>query len=279
MTSPQVIYNGTLMPADGMPLEVTNRAFRYGDGLFESIRLFEGRMPFWPQHVQRLQAGLDALGLNFELDADAIAADILRLASHHQYTNARIRFTLWRNSVGTYSPQGNDASYLLECAPLEQKSFILNEQGLNVGIYRDDKKYPGPLASFKTLSAQLYVLASRYAALKGWDDALILNTSNQVIEATSSNIFLVRGGSLHTPPTSQGCIDGTLRKVILQIAVQEGWQVSAGPVTEDTLKAADEVWLTNAINGIRWVGSLDGKMYTHKLAIKFMQVLNKAAQS
>lgn len=273
----QVIYNGKLMAADALPLELTNRAFRYGDGLFESIRLFNNRLPFWPQHVQRLQMGLDALGLTFDLDADQLQDEMLQLAAHQQYTNARLRLTLWRNSAGNYKPDGDSTAYLIEAAAMDTDAFALNAQGLRVGIYSADRKYPGPLANFKTLSAQLYVQASRYATLKGWDDALILNTSGQVIEATSSNLFLVRDGNLHTPPASHGCVDGIMRKVILQTALQAGWQVSAGPVSAETLKAADEVWLTNAIKGIQWVGSLGGEVYTHKLAQKFTELLNQAA--
>lgn len=266
----QVIYNGQLVAANALQLSLTNRAFRYGDGFFESIRMFNGELPFWLNHVQRMQGALDALGLSFDLDPDTIKAQISDLAKANGISNARVRLNMWRDAEGPYKPQNDACTYLIECTELDTDSFLLNEQGLNMGIYSKDKKYLGPLAAYKTMSAQLYVQASRYAKQQGWDDALILNTKDQIIEATSSNLFLVRGSNLHTPPLSSGCIDGTIRKVILQKAMESGWQVSSGPVNRQTLKEADELWLTNAISGIRWVASLDGKVYSSAKAAKFI---------
>lgn len=256
-----LIYNSELIVRSALPLTAGNRAFRYGDGLFESMRMVAGSVPLFDHHADRLGKGVALLGLEVELDADAVQQQITELAAKAELQNARIRWSVYRESGGAYLPTDNKAAYIIEIAAIDTDNFSLNTKGLTVGIYKEDKKYPGPLANYKTNSAQLYTQAARHAKAQIWDDALILNTKDQIIEATASNIFLLKGTDLHTPPLGNGPIAGVMRRTVFGLAMQHGFRVSSGPVSEQLLQDADELWLTNAVQGIRWVGRLGSKVY------------------
>lgn len=256
-----LIYNGELIERSALPLTEGNRAFRYGDGCFETMRMVAGRIPLWQHHADRATKAVEALGLEMELDADAMLQQIEQLAAKTELQNARLRWYIYRDSEGAYLPKDNQVAYLIEIAAIDTDNFSINRKGLTIGIYKEDKKYPGPLANYKTNSAQLYTQATRFAKAQGWDDALILNTKDQVIEATASNIFLLKGTDLHTPPLGNGPVAGVMRRVVFGLAMQHGFRVSSGPVNEQMLHDADELWLTNAVQGIRWVGRMGSKVY------------------
>ena len=256
-----LIYNGELVERSALPLTAGNRAFRYGDGLFETMRLVAGRVPLFDHHIDRLSKGLVLLGLEIEFDAEVVQQQVTELATKAGLQNARIRWSVYRESEGAYLPKENEANYLMEIAAIDTDNFSTNTKGLTIGIYKEDKKYPGPLANYKTNSAQLYTQAARYAKAQGWDDALILDTKDQIIEATASNIFLLKGTDLHTPPLGNGPIAGVMRRAVFGLAMQHGFRVSSGPVNEQLLQDAEELWLTNAVQGIRWVGRMGSKVY------------------
>lgn len=266
MLKPWVIFNGELIERSALPLTEGNRAFRYGDGCFETIRMVAGRIPLWQYHADRATKAVEALGLEMELDADAMLHQIEQLAAKTELQNARLRWYIYRDSEGAYLPKENKVAYLIEIAEIDTENFTLNSKGLTIGIYKDDKKFPGPLANYKTNSAQLYTQAARYAQSQGWDDALILNTKDQIIEATASNIFLLKGTDLHTPPLGNGPVAGVMRRVVFGMAMQHGFRVSSGPVTEQLIQDADELWLTNAVQGIRWVGRMGSKVFQSRQA-------------
>lgn len=268
-----VLHNGAVVAADELKLSLDNRSFKYGDGFFESLRMFAGRIPYWPQHAQRIQHAQEILGLQLKPTPEELEQQLIALAEKTGFTNARFRLIVYREGSGAYGPAETETHYLCEVLPLDSDTFQLNETGLTVGLYTEEKKYPGKLAGIKTTSSLLYVQASRYVKQQGWDDGLIVNTNNQIIEGTSSSLFLVKGGNLHTAPLKLGPVDGVMRKVILQQAMDSGFHVSAGPITEDMLLNADELWLTNAIKGIQWIGQYKNKTYGNKQAEKMIKQL------
>ncbi len=260
-------HNNHLIPAPEWA--TTNRAFRYGDGLFETILWSNGKAPFLAFHWQRLSQGIAYLALDVPAYfTEAYLEEQLHfLAEKNQLGIAgRIRITVYRDSTGTYKSLQNNASFLIECQPIDAAHLEFTERGLTIGLYKENLKATGPLSNIKTTSALLYVLANQYAQAQNWDDAILLNTNNKIIEATSSNLFLVKGTSLHTPPLKEGPLDGVTRKVLFQMAMQEGYGISSGPIEPSMLLDADEIILTNAIQGIRWVGQYGGKTYGNKAA-------------
>ena len=242
------------------------------------MRLGNGKLWFSNDHFQRLSNGAKALGMELPsiLTSAYLQSSATELADKNNYSNARIRLTLYREAEGKYLPTSNQSSFLITSDSLEDDRYVLNENGLTIGLFDGEKKSNGILANHKTTSALLYVLAAQSAQQNGWDDSLIVNSEGRVIESIASNIFLVKGTHLHTPPLSEGPIAGVMRKQVLQLATANGFGLSSGQVTKDMLTEADEVLLTNVISGIRWVGRYGTKTYGNKVAGQLADILNKS---
>jgi branched-chain amino acid aminotransferase len=264
-----VNFNGTLLPADQPIFGVENRAFRYGDGLFESIRVFDGKTPFLERHWQRLAAGLALLRLavpgHFSLDF--FENEIAKLTE--RAGNWRIRLTVWRNGGGLYTPEGNLPEFLIQATPLPTSRFELNEQGLTIGLFQTVRLTITPsqnlvipqgnlVTACKTTSALPFVLASIFKKEKQLDDCLVLNTAGRLACASSANIFLVKNGKLYTPPLSEGCIAGTMRAEVISLAKSLKINVVEKKIHPASVDDFDAFFLTNAMQGIRWVRKING---------------------
>ena len=254
-------FNGNVHADGKAVLLPSNRAFRYGDGLFESIRVFEGDMPFFDRHWRRLLAGMEVL--KFEIPAhfspNFFQNEISKLTDGQG--NWRVRLTVSRSGGGLYTPEQNGPEFLIETSPLPVGPFELNPHGLTIGVYPAPLLpclTPPALSNFKTCNALLFVLAGIFKKEKGWDDCLLLNTAGRVACGGSSNVFLVKNGGLVTPPLSEGCVAGTMREVVLELADGLGIGCSESPVTLEDLAEAEGVFLTNAVQGIRWAGLVTG---------------------
>jgi len=270
--------NGQWLDASAPVLGGSNRSFLYGDGLFETMRLSNGNLLFVSDHLSRLQAGTLTLGIEYpvELTLEYLKKIALEIVEKNkQPTSARLRLTLYREGNGFYTPANNKASWVLVSSPLENASYALDKDGLTIGLYEEEKKSTGVLANHKTTSALLYIMASKYRVQQKWDDALILNQHSRIIEATSSNIFLVKGSHLHTPSLSEGPVAGVFRKNLLQWAAESGFGISSGQVTKEMLNEADEVLLTNVISGFRYVARFGSKTYGNKVAGQLTDLMNK----
>jgi branched-chain amino acid aminotransferase len=230
-----VFYRGEYVLRNQAVIQVDDRAHRFADGFFESIRIINGKAQFLENHFARVDATIKALKI-----------------------------------------QPSDLDYFIEVEALPNNLFELNETGKIIDIYTEVKKDPNKYAGFKTLNAQLYVMASIFAEEKNWDDALIQNTKQAIIESTNSNLFLVSNGVLYTPSLTDGCIGGTMRMQIINLAVQSKLKVYECTMTPQTLLSADEVFLTNAIKGIEWVASYRTKPYQNGSSRKLLELLNSS---
>ncbi|MBI5916767.1 MAG: aminotransferase class IV family protein [Bacteroidetes bacterium] len=284
----QINFNGQLVSEREAVLPATNRAFRYGDGLFESIRVFEGKMPFFGRHWQRLSAGMQVLKMEIppHFTAVFLQKEISKLTENRG--NWRIRLAVWRSGGGLYMPVSNLPEFLIETTPLPSHRFEWNEPGLSIGIYDEaqlstspnpstlQSPNPSTLQSFKTSNALPFVLAAIFRLEKKWDDCLLLNTAGRVACGNSSNVFLVKNGGIVTPPLTEGCVAGTMRSVVLDVANQLKINAVETTVSIDDLHDADEIFLTNAISGIRWVRSLEGsgKNFGAKFGALFLKNIN-----
>ncbi|MBK9012907.1 MAG: aminotransferase class IV [Saprospiraceae bacterium] len=257
--------NGKIIAADQPIFTAGNRAFRYGDGLFESIRVFGGRLPFFERHWQRLSAGFGLL--KFEVPdfftPSFLKNEVGKLTQSKG--NWRIRLSVWRSGGGLYTPEINLPEFLIEANPLTSALFELNQCGLKIGIFNQEllphhsqKTYQN-LHNLKTTSALPFVLASIFKKENQLDDYLLLNTVGRLACASSSNIFLVKNGELFTPPLTEGCIAGTMRATVLELAGQLGIKTNEVQIPICELEKADEILLTNAIQGVRWVQKIQGQ--------------------
>lgn len=263
-------WNGQWLPEDTPLFSAQNRGFRYGDGLFETIKVYRGSVLLFAFHYERLQQGLQLLGIQAgqELEAGNINRLILELCWKNNCAHAaRVRWAVYRTAT-------NQAEFVLEAQPLPETYFQINEEGWVLTVYPFARKSCDALANLKTANYLPYVLAGQYAQEKGADECLLLNTSSQFCEASKANLFLIVKGTLLTPALNQGCVSGVLRRFIIEKAKALGWVIKQGEVSEDHLLQADEVFLTNAIQGMRWVKKYRDKTYhNHTTKILYQQLL------
>ncbi len=276
------ILNGHLISVYEPSVTFKNRCFRYGDGLFETIRLTNNKIMFLADHITRLKLGMTVLRMNVpaEFRTDGIFELINELLNKNEIgSEGRIRITVFRNEGGYYTPEDNSISFLIEAENITEKGYQMNQKGLWVDIYSDIKKQLNKLSNIKTCNSLLYVMAGLAKQSMSLDDCLLVNEQGNICEAISSNIFVVKNGTLFTPPLSEGCIAGIMRKRILQLAQQHKILYFENPITINTLMNGDEVFLTNSIMGIQWVGQFKHKYYTNQTALQLNDKLNQLALS
>lgn len=255
------LLNGELTDASSLLFEASNRAFRYGDGLFETLKITNNSIHFFDDHFERLELGMKALKLHFSVDLnrEKLRHSILNLLSKNNLQSARVRLTVYRNGKGFYLPDNNFASWHISCSPLINTN---SPEGLRLGIFEEVQKAPGRYSNLKTLNALPYILASIHASEKGYDDVLILNTSHLVIETATSNFFLISGNTVYTPPLSDGSLDGVMRKNIIRKAHENGVEIIEKSLDVSDVLEADELFLTNVIRGVQWVKTFNHKTYS-----------------
>ncbi|MEI7594561.1 MAG: aminotransferase class IV [Bacteroidota bacterium] len=260
------IQNGVLQEFDNASISVLNRSFRYGDGLFETIRLIDGFPIFLDDHILRLHKSMKLLKyhsvelLNFEVVKRLINNLI---ASNNSSGNARIRLQVFRNEGGLFLPTDNSYTYIIELEDIDFEPCVLNEKGLSIDIYTESFLAKSIIQS-KTSSSLIYILASLYRKEMGVDDILILNSDYKIVEANSSNVFCVKDKVIYTPHLSSGCIDGVFRKNLIESINQSGeYQIEEAELSIDFAKSADELFITNVVRGIQWVEQFQNKSFVN----------------
>ena len=273
----RVCYNGSFLESDKISLDQVKRGFNFGDGLFETIRVGDGKPLFLKAHFKRFFKGLDELKINYsEINPNILTSKIEELINVNNITNgARIRLSAFRSGSGTYMPISNDLNYLIEVFPIESNFYNTNKRGLSVDLFNDLNKPYNRLSSYKTSNALVYVMASVYASENNYDDVFILNDNGNVIESTNSNVFISSNGVLYTPPLSEGCVGGIMRMKLINLAISKGIVVYENKMPPQHLMAADEIIITNTIQGFRWIGKYKEKRYFNSLAKKLNDALNE----
>ncbi|WP_207532593.1 aminotransferase class IV [Desertivirga arenae] len=270
-------YNGNIYPADQAVLTISNRSFRYGDGLFESMRVIKGELLFAELHAERLQKGLNALKFEgaSQMNAEFLKEKIAELLSRNQYgDNARVRITVYRDGDGLYSPESNRLAYAIEMTKSNETYFLQNARGLIVDVYQEVTKPVNFLSNHKTCNSLPFVMAGLYRKQHSLDEVFILNQYGFLCEAMSSNVFVFYDKQIYTPALSEGCIAGVMRAVVMDIAEEMGMPVIEAQINPEILNAADEVFLTNASRGIQWVMGFNNKRYFNKLSKELLDTLN-----
>lgn len=269
--------NGTILPNSGPSIHAGNRGYTYGDGLFESIRVMNGKVLNLENHLNRLVEGAKVLKMRLPAfyTTEFFQKQMEELIELCGITEgARIRLSIDRMGGGTYLPDVNDVSYFIEIYPIENNIFGLNAKGLEVDLYQDIKKVKTPLSNYKTKNGLLYVLAAISGKEKGLDDMLIMNDKGQILESSHSNLFVVSNGVLYTPSLADGCLAGTMRMQVINLALKNGLKVYECPILPSNLLVADELFLTNAVRGITWIGGYRTKRYFNTTARKIVSYLN-----
>lgn len=275
-----IILNGEIVSGDNPRLNVDNRAFNYGDGLFESMLLYKKKAIHFEQHLERLHFGMDALKMrsNPYLQLERFQNLFLELVEANEMETAKVRLSVYRNSKGYYKPESDDSSMLVQMKSLDSEPYTINEQGLTSGICTLYRKSFDPWANFKTSNALGFVMASIEARDSGVDELFILNTAGRLCESLSANIFLVKGNKVFTPSLSEACLAGTMRERVAKIVHDLNMEIESRPLEARELYDCDEVFLTNAIGGVRWIGSYEDRRYYNSVAKRVSEELKKSIQ-
>lgn len=275
-----VIYvnnNGDILPNEGATIAAGNRSYLYGDGIFESIRIVNGKAININNHYKRLTEGAKILKMRLPsfYSAEFFQTRIQELIDKSGIEEGgKCKISIDRASGGTYFPETNEVTYFIEVYPYQSNLFELNSKGLEIDIYTDLKKQKNFLSNYKTKNGLMYVMAAIAAKEKNLDDLLITNDRGGILESTNSNLFLVSNGVLYTPGLDEGCLAGTMRMQVINLAIQHGIKVYECNILPQNILAADEIFLTNAIRGIQWVGGYRTKRYFNTTARKIQSFLN-----
>lgn len=271
--------NGNVLENKGYVLEAGNRGHLYGDGLFETIRVVNGKPVNVDVHISRLLDGMSALKMRIPtyLTKEFFQEKFNELIKKSKIKHgAKIRLSIDRVSGGIFQPSTNEVTYFIEIYPLSNNLFTLNQKGLEVDLYNTIKKDKINISNFKTKSALLNVMASIEAKEKGLDSMLLTCRNGYVIEGISSNLFITSNSVLYTPGIDEGCVGGTMRMKVINLAIENNLRVYESSITPQHLLMADEVFLTNAIVGIQWVSGFRTKRYTNTISARLLSLLNQS---
>lgn len=278
MSKQFINFNGTIVPADQQILSINNRGFRYGDGLFESMRFMKGELRFPELHIERIRKGMKLLKFDnySQIDAWFIREKVEELVRRNKTgPDARIRLTVFRDAEGLYSPSANKMAYVLESQKLEESQYTINLKGLIIDVFDEIPKPVNLLSNLKTCNALIYVLAGIFKNQNALDEVLVLNQKGFLCESMSSNVFVVYDRKLYTPALNEGCIAGVMRQVVMRLAKENGIELVEAQINPEILNQADEIFLTNAGRGIQWVMGYNNKRYFNEVSRFLNEKLNQ----
>ena len=255
-----------------------NRAFLYGDAVFETVKIVKGKILFLEDHYFRLMASMRILRMEIPMDftMEFFEDQVLSTASNNGFEqSARARITVYRNDGGYYLPTTNTISYLIHTSPLENQFYVFENKECEVDLYKDFYISKQLISSLKTTNKVIHVTASIYADENGYNNCIMLNDSKNVVEVLQGNLFMLQGNKLITPPVTEGCINGIMRKQVLALAKKiEGLEVVEDVISPFDLQKADELFYTNVIKGIQSITKYRKKEYTNEIAKELVEQLN-----
>ncbi|SHG86114.1 aminotransferase class IV [Flavobacterium defluvii] len=270
-------FNGNIAQEENLLTQ--NRAFLYGDGVFETVKIINNKVLFLEDHYFRLMASMRVVRMEIPMNftMEYFEEQILKLVQEKNIAqSARARITVYRNDGGLYLPKTNDISFLIHATLLENTLYTLNTNEYEVDLYKDFYVTKQLLSSIKTTNKMINITGSIFAHENGLANCILLNDTKNVVEALQGNLFMVLGKKLITPSISEGCLNGIMRKQILALAKKvEGIEVIEEIISPFDLQKADELFLTNVITGIQPISKYRKKEFTSNLAHLLVQKLNE----
>ena len=262
-----ISVNGKLQNAASPVFMVDNKGYRYGDGVFETMKFFKGKIILSQFHFERLFNSLAALKIQVPvlLTPEKLEKEIVQLCNKNKCTElARIRLSFCRGNGGLYD-SNSAVQYLIECWPLQPQINALNQNGLVIGSYPHAKKSCDQFSNIKSANFLPYTMAALFAKENKWNDCLVLNEFGNIADSTIANVFIVKKDTVMTPHLNQGCINGVMRKYLIASLQNTPYKVLEQEITLADIENADEVFLTNAIYGIKWVRQFEDTIYVNDI--------------
>lgn len=275
-----VNFNGIIVD-DALQLSVANRSFLYGDGVFETLKIVNNRILFFEDHYFRLMASMRIVRMDIPMSftMEYLEEQILSLVTAKGIQDsARVRLTVFRNEGGFYTPTNNTVSFVVVAKALENKRYEHYSDRFEVDLYKDFVVSKQLLSTLKTCNKLIQVTASIFAKENQLDSCLLINDEKNVVEATNGNLFMLMGNTVMTPPISEGCLNGIMRKQLISI-IKKLPQIMLveAPISPFDLQKADELFITNVIIGIQPITKYRkkefGNLFSEQLVGKLNEVL------
>jgi len=267
-----VNYNGDLVAFDDVKITPNNRAYKYGDSVFETIKIINGKLVFWEDHYFRLMASMRMLRMRIPMNftLEFLEEEILKIVSTKSENNLRVRLCITRKDGGFYTPTTNEIDYLIDSSEIK---FITKDK-YTLDLFKDFYVYSGYLSTIKTNNKLINTLASIFAKENELDNCILLNERKGIVEATNASLFLIQGTLIKTPLLSEGCLKGIAReKVINIIKSSSDYDIEEAVISPFEIQKADELFITNSIIGIQPVTNYRKKVFStdisKKLAVSF----------
>jgi branched-chain amino acid aminotransferase len=275
--------NGTILENSKTIIALGNRALNYGDAVFETLRFSGGKIYFWEDHYFRLMASMRILRMEIPMNftMEFLEEEILRTinSSEKKCAAVRVKIIVWRKTGGKYTPTTNEVDYAISFEKLEEPFYTLAETDCEIELFKDHFINSGLLSTLKTTNRIVNILGSIYAKENNYDNCLLLNENKQVVEALNGNIFLISGNIVKTPPLLDGCLNGILRKQLISIInTTPELGLREASISPFELQKADEIFITNTIQGIVSVTKYRKKEFVNSTAKILLPKLNLKAR-
>ncbi|WP_396149572.1 aminotransferase class IV [Flavobacterium sp.] len=270
-------YNGSIQDTSNYSIE-NNRGFLFGDAIFETIKVNGTKILFLEEHYLRLMASMRIcrmeIPMNFTMEF--MEEEILKLiALQTNKVSNRIRFSVFRNAEGFYNPTSNDVQFIITCSELASDSYVFSSTTYEVELFKDFYVSKHLLATLKTNNKMINVVGSIFAKENGFENCLLINEDKNVVEATNGTIFMKMGNQIITPPTSDGCLNGIMRKQIIAIVNNmDTIEMIEKSISPFDLQKADELFISNVITGIQPITKYRKKEFTSEVAKEITGLLN-----
>ena len=270
--------NGTILEDSEAYLSVDNRGFTYGDAVFETIKV-NSKPLFWEVHYFRLMASMRILRMEIPMHftPEFLESQIMDLVDPQsdKAKSYRIKLTVFRATGGYYTPTSNAVKFTIALAPLDSDIYNSHTDSCEIELFKDYFIAPNLLSTLKTNNKAINVVGSIFAKENNYDNCLLLNTNKNIIEALNGNVFLVKDNVIKTPPLADGCLKGIIRdQLIDMISKSDNYDLIETSISPFELQKADEIFITNVIQGIKPVTKFRKKTYTTEVAKKFQNKLN-----
>ena len=267
-------YNGNLVAFEDVIITPDNRAYKYGDSVFETIKVINGKLVFWEEHYFRLMASMRMLRMKIPMNftLEFLEKEILKTVKvTNSNTTLRIRLTITRKDGGFYLPLTNEVDYLIEYREIR----FITKDNYKVDLFKDFYLYSGHLSTIKTNNKLIHTLASIFAKENDLDNCILLNERKGIVEATNATLFLIKGNTIKTPLLSEGCLKGIAReKVINIIESNNDYDIEETVISPFEIQKADEVFITNSIIGIQPITNYRKKAFSTDISKKLAMSLN-----
>lgn len=270
-------FNGTLVEQTGAALQ-ENRGFLFGDSVFETIKVLDGKVLFLEDHYFRLMASMRIIRMEIPMNftMEFFESQILNLVKAKAIESAaRVRFSVFRKSGGFYLPKTNEIEFVVVAESLETAVYSFENQPYEVELFKDFHITAQLLSTLKSNNRLVQITGSIFAEENGYQNCFLMNDAKNVVEALQGNLFMLSGNTLVTPPLSDGCLNGIMRKQILAITRKmENLEVIEQSISPFDLQKADELFVTNVIKGVQPITKYRKKEYKTDFASEVVKKLN-----